>query len=94
MFSRNQIPLRQRSTFAHVSSRVLTLPLAGVDVKLDRAIVDGKIRGVTLMTAPDGKQFRVGREKGTTYRHPSKIAYPLAKRAERRARFGRDWRAA
>ena len=94
MFSRNQIPLRQRSTFAHVSSRVLTLPLAGVDVKLDHAIVNEKIRDVTLVTAPDGKQFRVGREKGTTYLHKTIARWPGAPRKVRREMYDGDWRAA
>ena len=94
MFSRNQLPLRQRGTFAHVSSRVLTLPVIGVDAQIDKLILDGKIRDVTLMTAPDGKQFRVGREKGTTYRHKTVALWPDAPRKVRREMYDGDWRAA
>jgi hypothetical protein len=75
-----------------ISSRPLTLPLSGVDMKVDHAVVNQQIRDVTLITKKNGEQFRVGREKGTSYRHPSKAEFPQMKRAERR-RLCVDWRA-
>lgn len=87
-------------TYAHVSSRVLTLPMAGVDPKTDWLIVDAKIRDVTEVKQPIGRNkwgqptafnyVRVGREKGTTFRHWTKEHFPNMKRRERRVRF--DWR--
>lgn len=78
-------------TYAHISSRALTLPAAGVDAKLDWAIVDEKIRDVTEVKQPISRNkfgqptafnyVRVGREKGTTYRR-----YP-------QGRDRREWRA-
>jgi len=56
-----------RGKLGFVSSRALVLPLPGVDVKTDHAIVTQQIRNVTV--TPDGKA-RVGRTKGITYRKP------------------------
>jgi hypothetical protein len=62
-----------KGKMAHVSSEAIVLPLSGVDVKIDRAILNQHVRDVTL--TPDGKA-RVGRTKGVTYGRPA----PKAKR--------------
>jgi hypothetical protein len=96
------VSLKLRGTFAHISSRCLTLPAAGVDVKIDHAIVNQQIRDVTEMKMVATRNrfgqpvafdyVRVGREKGTTYEHWSKVQHPGLKRAERRALWHYKWR--
>lgn len=67
-----------RGKLAHGSSEVQILPLAGVDVGVDKAIGNGRLRDVKLMTVTRKdktiRQFRVGRTKGITYRKPAEAA--------------------
>lgn len=60
-----------RGTMVCATASAVTLPLPGVDSQADEAVLRGQFRDVALLTLPDGKQIRVARTKGVTYRKPA-----------------------
>lgn len=71
--------------FAHVSSRPATLPVLRVDPRADEAVLRGLYRDMQVVTLPGGKQVRVGRTKGVTFRYPDRAAHRKATLAASRA---------
>lgn len=55
--------------FVFVSTEIAHLPPAGVDAGVDEAVFRGLYRDVQLAALPDGKQIRVCRTKGVSYRN-------------------------
>ena len=68
--TRRQVDAYLRGKMVHESTRIVQLPLLGDDVEIDRAVIAGQFRDAALRTLPDGKQVRVARTKGVTYRKP------------------------
>lgn len=69
-----QVDAYLRGTMVHESTRIVQLPLLGDDAEVDRAVTAGQFRDVVLQTLPGGRQTRVARTKGVTYRKPKAAA--------------------
>lgn len=61
-------PILPGTKFHHIASQVYHLPLLGADPNVDNLIARGELRDVETVTLADGKQIRVARSKGVTYR--------------------------
>lgn len=60
----------RRGTMSHVSTEPVRLPLAGVDSRVDEAVLRGLYTDLQVVTLKTGEQIRIGRTKGETYRKP------------------------
>lgn len=58
----------QNGIVSHVSAQIVRLPPQGADEQVDEAIKIGQYRDVTTVTEKSGKERRIGRTKGVTYR--------------------------
>lgn len=56
------------AAWRHVSARSVKIPALGVDPAIDREVLEGRIRDVKVVLMKNGDEYRVGREKGKTYR--------------------------
>ena len=95
------LKLRLKGRLAYVSTEPVTLPLLGVDAKVDEAVLQGRLADVKLITLPGpiknrlgqrvgtGQQVRIGRTKGVTFKYPvpraQARAVALAARRDARA---------
>lgn len=80
--------------FCHVATKIVTLPPAGADEQVDKEVERGLYRDLVSVMQKDGKEIRVGRTKGETYLHPTKIKLPDVKRRQRREQLRDTWREA
>lgn len=64
------VAAKLRGTMVHVSSEAVRLPAPGVDSDVDAKVARGDVRDVELCTDALGKEYRVGRMRGKTYRKP------------------------
>lgn len=51
----------------HEGTAFIKLAMPGEDPKVDELIMNGQIRDVQTLIGRDGKQFRIGRNKGKPY---------------------------
>ena len=77
------IKLYLKGRLAHKASTPAELPLPGVDSRADEAVLRGQYRDAVTVTRPDGKQIRLARTKGVSYRRYT--AAVGMKRADHRA---------
>ena len=61
------VRLHLKGRLAFVSTQIVTLPPAGLDTSIDRAVIAGQYRDCKLVVLA-GEEKRVGRTKGVTYR--------------------------